>query len=134
MTKVVILVSAIVAMSSLLNLGTVRKKEDPVLKTQTDPISYKQKMEEMKDGPKGAPTPSFNLYPKAGFMTDPAVEVAKEEAALETETPDQEQVTEVSAAEDEEAGDWWSDEKNDDSEASPQTSNETEAEEASEWG
>ena len=53
----------VIVMSSF-NLGTILDKKDPITKTQTDPISYKDKMEEIKDGEKGAPSPSFEFYPK----------------------------------------------------------------------
>ena len=52
----------------ILNAGTIRKENDPILRTQTDPISYKQKLEETKDGIKGAPAPSFTYYEKEGFL------------------------------------------------------------------
>ena len=57
-----------------INLGTVRKKEDPILHTQTNPIAYKDKMEEIKDGVKGAPSPSFKHYEKNEFLVDPSIE------------------------------------------------------------
>ena len=52
----------------ILNVGAIRKNEDPIARTQTDPISYKQKLEETKDGVKGAPSPSFKYYEKEAFM------------------------------------------------------------------
>lgn len=55
----------------LLNMGSIRKQEDPIVNTQTNPILYKEKMEEIKDGEKGAPSPTFKYYEKADFMTDP---------------------------------------------------------------
>ena len=73
------LLASLVLMGTILNLGSIRKQEDPITKTQTEPISLKQKMEEMKDGPKGAPTPSFKLYPKEGFQIEPPVAHAEEE-------------------------------------------------------
>lgn len=42
--------------------------------TQTNPIAYKDKMEELKDGEKGAPSPSYKFYPKDRFLTDPPME------------------------------------------------------------
>ena len=122
--------SAVVVISSLLDLGTIRRQEDPILKTQTAPILFKQKEEEMKDGPKGAPTPSFNLYPKAGFMGDPAVGKAKEELPA-ADVSSKESISEVVPAQDEESEEWWSDEKKDDSAASAKTSNDVEAKEES---
>ncbi len=113
MKKAVILAGGMVLCCSLLNMGTIRKKEDPILKTQTEPISYKQKMEEMKDGPKGAPMPSFNLYPKERFFTDPAVGPAKAEEAKD-KVSDQANVPEVEEVSPEEGSeDWWSEEGKD---------------------
>ena len=112
MKRAIILIGAGLVISSLLNLGTIKKADDPILKTQTDPISYKQKMEEEKDGPKGAPTPSFKLYPKEGFMTDPAVEESEGDE-LPADSASGEAVSEVavSSGEDEESGDWWGEEE-----------------------
>ena len=67
-------------------MGTIRKQEDPITKTQTDPILYKQKLEETKDGEKGPPTPSWKLYPKEGFMADSPVENKKEEVQPEPQS------------------------------------------------
>ena len=108
MKRTVVLISVVMVMSSWVHLGTIRKREDPILKTQTDPITYQKKLEEMKDGPKGAPTPSFNLYPKARFMTDPPVGEVKEEPP--SSVSDKEEVSEVSVSSDKESEDWWSDE------------------------
>ena len=64
-----------------LNLGTIRKQDDPILNTQTNPILYKEKMEEIKDGEKGAPSPSFTHYTKQDFLSESPVEpVIPEEA------------------------------------------------------
>jgi hypothetical protein len=63
----------------LLHLGAIRKNEDPIAKTQTDPISYKQKLEETKDGVKGAPTPSFKYYEKEEFLVKTPMETGLEE-------------------------------------------------------
>ena len=54
----------------MINLGTIRKKENPILKTQTNPIAWKDKLEEIKDGVKGPPAPSWKLYPKSRFQTE----------------------------------------------------------------
>ena len=67
-------VSLVILLAGLMSLATVRKKEDPILNTQTSPIAYQEKMEEIKDGEKGAPTPSFKLYPGEKFMTASPVE------------------------------------------------------------
>lgn len=55
-----------------LNLGTIRRKEDqdPILKTQTGPITLDAKKEEMKDGEKGAPMPTWRMYPRWRFLVD----------------------------------------------------------------
>lgn len=67
----------------LFHLGAIRKDEDPILKTQTDPISYKQKLEETKDGVKGAPAPSFTYYQKEEFLVKTPMGTGKEQAAAE---------------------------------------------------
>lgn len=67
-------VLAIVTVVFILNSGTVRKKEDPIRDTQTDPIAYNKKMEEIKDGEKGAPTPSFQYYGGEPFLKSPPVD------------------------------------------------------------
>lgn len=64
----------------LLSLGAIRKNEDPILRTQTDPISYKQKQEETKDGVKGAPSPSFTYYSRNEFLTSSPMATSAEEA------------------------------------------------------
>ena len=116
MKKVIILVSALVVMSSFFQLGTIRRKKDPIQLTQSEAVPYQQKMEEeSKDGPKGAPAPSFNLYPKARFLTDPAVgdptaaqRVALEEQNKPSEAENVPEVAEVSSGQ--ESEDWWSEE------------------------
>ena len=76
----------------LSSIATIRKDEDPVRKTQTDPILYKQKMEEQKDGVKGAPSPSFKFYNREGFLADSPVDQKKEEAAELPKTVDSTEV------------------------------------------
>ena len=130
MKRAITLIGAGLVISSLLNLGTIKKADDPILKTQTDPISYKQKMEEQKDGPKGAPMPSFNLYPKARFMTDSSV---AEPPAQEPQTDNLagEKVSEVAVdtADEQSSEDWWSSEESDPDKAPEETGNpETEQE------
>jgi len=56
---------------ALLNMGTIRKQQSAILDTQTGPIKYEDKMEEIKDGVKGAPAPTIQLYPKYAFLIDP---------------------------------------------------------------
>lgn len=62
-----------------LNLGTVRKSEDPIRDTQTNPILYQQKMEEEKDGKKGPLLYHVKNYPRESFFIDPPFEkIAKQ--------------------------------------------------------
>lgn len=99
----------------MLHAGSVRKKDDPILRTQTHPIALKDKMEEIKDGEKGAPSPSFKHYPKSQFLTEPPVENQPDSKA---ETPAKspaewggstiEDLGESAASGDEqEEEDWW---------------------------
>ena len=82
---------------ALLCTGSIRKNEDPVTgSTQTGPISLRQKMEEEKDGPKGAPSPSMTFYPNQQFLTTPPV----------GDQPENSQETFETAVEDEDH--WWS--------------------------
>lgn len=66
----------------ILHTGSIRKNEDPVARTQTDPIELKEKLDELKDGVKGAPAPSFKYYEKEAFLTNTATQTQKEEAGL----------------------------------------------------
>ncbi|HXV28395.1 MAG TPA: hypothetical protein VD913_05445 [bacterium] len=65
---------------ALLHVGSVRKQEDPIVMTQTNPIAYKDKMEEIKDGEKGAPSPTYKYYPKGRFLVEPPMEKEPEES------------------------------------------------------
>ncbi len=117
-----LLVAALAAVW-LLNSATIRRKPDPILKTQAEPISYAQKLEETKDGVKGAPTPSFKLFPKENFMADPAVGAVKEETSQELSSGE-ENVSEVAVSEGTESEEWWGDEeKKEDPSAPAGTSN-----------
>ena len=60
-----------VIMTALLNLGVIRRNEDPVRDTQTDPITYKQKMEQEKDGVKGPLLYHVKNSPLETFFIDP---------------------------------------------------------------
>ena len=68
----------VILFCALLQVATVLKKDDPIIKTQTEPIAYKEKVEETKDGVKGAPSPSYKHYPQDGFVTQETVENEKE--------------------------------------------------------
>ena len=84
----------VLVLLSVLNIGTIRKKDDPILKTQTDPILYKEKMEEIKDGEKGAPEPAWRLYPKAKFNTETPMKVGRE-IQEESKTQGEERIPEL---------------------------------------
>ena len=62
-----------------LNTATVRKRTSPILKTQTDPIKLKDKLEEVKDGEKGPATPVFGWYGGNKFLIDPPLDKKKDE-------------------------------------------------------
>ncbi len=64
--------------TAFLNMGTVRKQVDPILKTQTAPIKLKDKLEEIKDGEKGPATPVFTWYGGGNkFMVAPPFDMTK---------------------------------------------------------
>ena len=91
-------------------MGTIRKKEDPILKTQTSPIALNDKIEEIQNGPKGAPTPSFKLYTQSGFLTDPPVAQGKSTPEAPNPADLSKKVTEVPGIEQKERNsqeDWW---------------------------
>ena len=95
-------------------MASIRKNEDPAATAQTGPISLKQKLEEEKDGKKGAPSPPMTFYANNKFMVTPAVDKhfdAAETAGAAKETgegldPEKGQETPKTAVEDEE--NWWS--------------------------
>ncbi len=75
----------LICLAAVLNLAAVRKKEDPILLTQTNPIAYKDKLEETKDGEKGPPSPTYKFYPRNKFLTEPPVETEPEESPVHEE-------------------------------------------------
>ena len=79
MKKPFLLGSVILLCLGVLNLAAIYKKEDPITDTQTNPIGYKEKMGELKEGPKEAPTPSFKFYGKEKFLTESNLSEEKEE-------------------------------------------------------
>ena len=92
---------------AIFHSGTIRKERDPVEETRTSPIAYKAKMEEIKDGVKGPPTPSFTLYAKSRFLSETPMAIGDEELEAETQ---------AGAEEAGEAGgedDWWVEELGD---------------------
>jgi len=66
-----------------LNTGTIRRNEDPIRDTQTNPIGYQQKMEEEKDGKKGPLLYSVKYNPSDKFMVAPPVAAEGEQAPAE---------------------------------------------------
>lgn len=60
-----------IVLMGAMNLATVRRSEDPIRDTQTDPILYKQKMEQEKDGVKGPLLYNVKYNPKDTFFVDP---------------------------------------------------------------
>lgn len=98
----------------MLATASVRKKDDPILRTQTNPIALKEKMEEIKDGEKGAPSPSFKHYPKSQFLTEPPMEgqpdsepEAPGKSAAEWDESLIEDLGEDEDTEESEEEDWW---------------------------
>jgi hypothetical protein len=64
-----------------LNMGAIRKNDDHVVQTQTDPILYEKKMEEVKDGDKGPSMPVMAIYKKSNFLSQGSV---NQEAPVES--------------------------------------------------
>ena len=82
-----------------LNLGTVRRAEDPIRDTQTSPILYSQKMEEEKDGKKGPLMYHVKYDPREAFFIDPPYATDKKSSDKKTS------VNEVPASTN--TTDWW---------------------------
>jgi hypothetical protein len=94
-----------VSVLSGLNLGSIRKAEDPIRDTQTNPILYEQKKEEEKDGKKGPLMYNVKNNPRESFFIDPPYEKAKK-------GPSQEIVTEKVASSTSTSG-WWEEQSTD---------------------
>ena len=58
-------------------MGAIAKKQDPIVATQTDPIDYKEKQKEEKEGKKGPPVPSIDLFPRRRFLMEGPVDKMK---------------------------------------------------------
>ncbi len=58
----------------VLHAGVIRKERTPIQNTQTDPIALKKKLEELKDGEKGPPVPTFKFYDGREFQTKSPVD------------------------------------------------------------
>lgn len=69
--------TACLLIGALLLMGAIAKKQDPIVNTQTDPIDYKEKQKEEKEGKKGPPAPFINLFPKQRFLTEGPVHKTK---------------------------------------------------------
>lgn len=94
---------------ALLNLASIRKSEDPVINTQTNPIAHQEKLEEIKEGEKGAPSPLFIHFQKEPFLIDPPMNHDQnEEDLLEplTYVPSLSEEERVRNQEDEYGEDW----------------------------
>lgn len=126
-----VLVTVLVA-----NLAALRKNEDPIQDTQTDPITYKQKVEETKDGVKGAPAPSFKFYEKEQFLEKAPTATGSEEPEQKTQPlEDDFEVSEVNwdedaaleeePAEDAEDEEWWVEDEAEDEESLEESPKET---------
>ncbi len=62
---------------AFLSMGTVLKKKDPIVETQTGPVGYSEKAKEEAEGKKGPPAPALELYPKERFLVEGPVEKGK---------------------------------------------------------
>jgi len=91
-----------------LNLGTVRRTEDPIRDTQTNPILYEQKKEEEKDGKKGPLMYNVKYNPREAFFIDPPYEADKKSSEKKTVAEQTPASTETT--------DWWEEQP-----AAPQT-------------
>ncbi|OQA56500.1 MAG: hypothetical protein BWY42_00982 [Candidatus Omnitrophica bacterium ADurb.Bin277] len=83
--KAVFFIFVIVA--AVLNTAAIRRAEDPVRDTQTDPILYKQKMEEEKDGKKGPLMYNVRYNPSDNFLTAPPFERKADRESLQGSSP-----------------------------------------------
>ncbi len=88
-----------------LNLGSIRRAEDPIRNTQTNPILYEQKKEEEKDGKKGPLMYHVKNNPREGFFIDPPIEKEKKSSSGES-------VTEKAPSAADTAG-WWEEQPTD---------------------
>ncbi|MFH1801136.1 MAG: hypothetical protein ABH891_09895 [Candidatus Omnitrophota bacterium] len=67
-----------------LSMGSIRRAEDPIRDTQTNPILYEQKKEEEKDGKKGPLLYNVKNNPRESFFIDPPFEKEKKNSSQET--------------------------------------------------
>jgi len=99
-----------VSVLASLNLGSIRKAEDPIRDTQTNPILYEQKKEEEKDGKKGPLMYNVKYNPRESFFIDPPFEKEKKSSSEKI-------VTEASSSGG--VADWWEDQPTDSQAVSP---------------
>jgi len=85
-----------------LQIGTVRKKDNPVVNTQTAPILYEQKKEEEKDGVKGPLMYHVKNNPLETFFIEPPMTSEQKERGQATAAKP------VTAPGD--TADWWEEE------------------------
>lgn len=92
-----------------LNSAALLRKDNPVAKTQTDPIRWEDKQEELKEGVKGAPSPSMKFYANETFLVDAPVDKnTDEDAHLYTSEAEPSEAS--LRSEDERSADfWWTD-------------------------
>ncbi len=79
----------------ILQTGAIRKNQDPIKDTQTEPIAYSDKQEALKDGEKGAPAPSFKFYEKENFLVRTPTQTSDEEVLQKDESQAENWTTEV---------------------------------------
>ncbi len=105
-----ILFFIVVGVLAGVHVGTVRRTEDPVRDTQTSGIAYKQKMEEEKDGVKGALTYTVKYNPSDTFFVDPPFDAKEKATAREKSVAEKPPVL----------SDWWEEQPVQEATASPQ--------------
>lgn len=92
-----------------LNSAALLRKDNPVVKTQTDPIRWEDKQEELEEGVKGAPSPSMKFYANETFLIDAPVDKSADEDA-HLYASEREPSEAPLRSEDEKSADfWWSD-------------------------
>ena len=106
-----ILLISILCLAVIQN-GTIRRKDDPIAKTKTNPIAYKDKLKEIKNGIKGAPKPSIKFYGNEEFLTEDLVEKEKPEELKDKIPNAGEPIPENLKEEKAQKDFWWFDEKN----------------------
>lgn len=83
-----------------LHVNAILKAEDPIADTQTEAISYDQKMEQDKDGVKAPATPKMIYYGGQGFLTRSSLSKYENEIASASKGKKKEKFN---------WSDWWED-------------------------